>query len=123
MNPLNAPPGVACTALLGVVGLFLWAFHKELSAFLGDHITIVKPTTLLHGFVLKQPLFPQPLNMILRFVTRLLDKLAKCFKACGFSLVEKKLDDLGLRLFMFFFVRFHGDILGKDVVPTPNVES
>jgi hypothetical protein len=114
---MNGILAVGSSAVLGgwlLAIILALAFHDELAAFFGKFIRPPSDAPTAAGFCLKKPLFNQPLNMILRLVLRLLDKLANLFEACGFLSVKEKLDDFGLRLFMFFFVRAHGDVLGND---------
>ena len=90
------------------------AFHDPLSTFFRNLVFRPCDTSSAFGYILNKPLFPQLLNVILRFVLRLLDKVAKCVDVCGFLLFKEKLKNFELRLFVFFFSRFHGDDLGRD---------
>ena len=97
---------------VGVAVLFLDDLLPPLLRYL---VSRSKPLTFHYGFILNKPLFPQPLAMILRFTCRLLGYTAKLCNRCGFCRLEKMLEDLSLRIFTFFFRRFHGDILKTDV--------
>ena len=114
---LTAPTRVGSGDLLGgwlLAVILTIAFHDELSAFFRNLVSRPRHTSRVFGYQLNKLLFPQPLNMILRLILRLLDKLGKCVEMCGFVLLKEKLYNLELRLFMFFFVRAHGDVLGCD---------
>jgi hypothetical protein len=114
---LPALTAVGSGALLGgwlLAIIVTLAFHDELASFFRNRVFRPRDASHALGYKLKKRLFPQPLNMILRLVLRLLDKLGKCVEVCGLVLLKEKLYDLELRLFMFFFVRAHGDVLGDD---------
>jgi hypothetical protein len=111
LNSLGLPQAVIVVGSGVLLGGWL-LLHNYLESFGTDSETSDFESSDGAEYVLNKPLFPQPINMILRFVLRLLDKLAYCFEALGFVTLKQKVDDYGLRLFMFFFIRAHGDVLG-----------
>jgi hypothetical protein len=91
----------------------LLALHNNRSPLGSDGISGDKDVPRLNGFACNESLFPKHIAVVLRLTLRFFRKLANFAKRYGFRFVEKKLNDTSLNLFVFFFVRFHGDILGR----------